>query len=176
MHNIPFNAEAMPENRQQNLRDLKIGPLYALASNGKIKYWRADIVHKNNIAVIAYTFGYEDGAHQKQEKEIKIGKNLGKANETTPFQQACKDAESKANKKMDQGYCLSKTKVITPILPMLAHSYTKRSHNIIWPCFIQPKIDGVRCTLTIKDEKVKMFTRKGKEFTPMPSLVDAIFE
>ena len=176
MNGIPFNPEASPEARIHSYKNVDIGPLYALASNNKIKYWRANVINQGTQSIITYTFGYEDGVHQHQEKIISIGKNIGKANETTHFQQACKDAESKANKKMDEGYCLTKTELTTPILPMLAHSYTKRSHNIKWPCYVQPKIDGVRCTLTIKDGVVKMFTRKGKEFTPMPSLIESILE
>jgi len=176
MYEIPFNPEAQPESRLNEYKNIDIGPLYALASNGKIKYWRANVINQGSQSIITYTFGYDDGVHQHQEKIIDIGKNIGKSNETTHFQQACKDAESKANKKMDEGYCLSKTELTTPILPMLAHPYTKRSHNIKWPCYVQPKIDGVRCTLTIKNGKVKMFTRKGKEFTPMPSLVESILE
>jgi len=142
MNGIPFNPEASPEARIHSYKNVDIGPLYALASNNKIKYWRANVINQGTQSTITYTFGYENGVHQHQEKIISIGKNIGKANETTHFQQACKDAESKANKKMDEGYCLTKTELTTPILPMLAHSYTKRSHNIKWPCYVQPKIDG----------------------------------
>ena len=144
-----------------------IGPLYALASNGKIKYWEANIYNTQEGAIITYQFGYENGKYQTQEKLISDGKNIGKSNETTPFEQAYKDAESKSEKKRDSGYQEDKTTLSTPILPMLAHPFDKRKHNIKWPAIMQPKIDGVRCTATLENGKVKMFTRKGKNFTVM---------
>ena len=149
----------------------RFGPLYALASNGKIKLWQGEVhLTGEGHGHILYTFGYEDGKHQVQEKYIKEGKNIGKKNETTPFEQACKDVESKFNKKQDEGYQEDKNTLSTPILPMLALSYEKRGHNIEWPCYVQPKIDGVRCTVGIKNGKINMFTRKGKEMTLMPHI------
>lgn len=155
-----------PERRQMN-KHKQIGPLYALASNGKIKVWGANIHTTQVGALITYEFGYEDGKQQTQEKLVTQGKNIGKSNETTPYEQACKDAESKADRKRDKGYQEDKTTLSTPILPMLAHPFDKRSHNIKWPAAMQPKIDGVRCTATMLNGKLKMFTRKGKDFTAM---------
>ena len=152
----------------------KFGPIYALASNGKIKIWQAIIRPTDRGAYITYKYGYDDGQQQTQMREVFEGKNLGKKNETTAFEQACKDAESKYNKKCDAGYQADKDGLTVPILPMLAHSYSKRGHNINWPCYIQPKIDGIRCTFTMKNDVITMFTRKGKEFTPLPHLDGAI--
>ena len=126
----------------------KFGPIYALASNGKVKMWQSEVYETGeHLGHILYTFGYIDGKAQVQEKLVPVGKNLGKVNETSAYEQACKDAESKYNRKVDEGYQEDKTTLSTPILPMLAHPYTKRSHNINWPCYVQPKIDGVRCTV-----------------------------
>ena len=108
---------------------------------------------------------------QVQEKDIEVGKNIGRSNETTPFEQACKDAESKADKKRDEGYQEDSNSLSVPILPMLAHPFEKRKHNIKWPAAIQPKIDGVRCTCTLVGESLNMFTRKGKKFTAMPHIL-----
>ena len=148
----------------------KLGPIYALASNSKVKLWQAIIRPMDKGAYITYKYGYEDGKQQAQTKAVFEGKNIGKANETTAFEQACKDAESKYNKKCDEGYQEDKNTLSTPILPMLALSYEKRGHNIEWPSFVQPKIDGVRCTVGIKNGKINMFTRKGKEMTLMPHI------
>lgn len=148
------------------------GPIYAQASTGKIKTWTAHIQETSeNYGHIEYIFGYEDGKKQSQEKLVTSGKNLGKINETTPYQQACSDAESKYNKKCDEGYQEDKDTLSVPILPMLALPYEKRGHDIQWPCYAQPKIDGVRCTVGYDNGNIKMFTRKGKEMTPMPHIV-----
>jgi DNA ligase-1 len=146
----------------------QFGPIYALASNGKVKMWKGEVYQTaENYGHILYTFGYTDGKHQVQEKYVKTGKNIGKVNETSPYIQACNNAESKYNRKCDEGYQRDKATLSIPILPMLAHSYAKRSHNISWPCYVQPKIDGVRCTVGRDNGIIKMFTRKGKSMTPM---------
>ncbi len=44
------------------------------------------------------------------------------------------------------------------IKPMLAHMYNP--DKAIFPCYIQPKLDGVRCIITKKGA----FSRTGKEF------------
>ena len=52
-----------------------------------------------------------------------------------------------------------------PILPMLAHSYEKRSHDIKWPALAQAKIDGHRAYGT----GGKLLSRGGD---PVPGLVN----
>tara|TARA_Y100000310_G_scaffold275690_1_gene292353 strand:- start:479 stop:1720 length:1242 start_codon:yes stop_codon:yes gene_type:complete len=153
----------------ETMNNKQFGPIYALSSAGKVKVWKAQIFETSaKFGQIIYTFGQHGGKQQVQERYIKVGKNIGKINETTPYIQACNNAKSKYNSKCDEGYQEDKTTLSTPILPMLAHSYSKRSHNINWPCYVQPKIDGVRCTVGKEDGAIKMFTRKGKSMTPMP--------
>ncbi|MBC8408311.1 MAG: hypothetical protein H8E12_06240 [Rhodobacteraceae bacterium] len=148
----------------------QFGPGYALASNGQIKYWKADVYLTQVGAVTAYQFGYENGKLQTQETLITEGKNIGRSNETTPFQQACKEAESKYRKKCEEGYQEDPTTLTIPTLPMLAHGYNKRKHDIQWPCYIQPKVDGVRCLVGYHNDTVTLTTRKGKKFTALPHI------
>ena len=168
-----FDMEMEEYQDDQKIKENQytIGPLYALSSTNKIKMWQADVLKDEDIATITYTFGYVDGKKQVQEKDIEVGKNIGRSNETTPFEQACKDAESKADKKRDEGYQEDPNSLSVPILPMLAHPFEKRKHNITWPAAIQPKIDGVRCTCTLNNDSLNMFTRKGKQFTAMPHIL-----
>lgn len=48
--------------------------------------------------------------------------------------------------------------------PMLAMDYKKRGHNIVYPCFIQPKLDGVRALATRKGNTITYTSRDEKEF------------
>lgn len=141
------------------------GPLYAKSSTGKIKQWCAT-AQKPNILVTSN--GYVDGKATIREKPVK-GKNIGRSNETTPFQQACSDAQSKMNKKMDEGYVLDQKDLEGQVLllPMLAHPYGKRKHDIKYPALVQPKLNGVRC---LADNDCKYHTRKGKEYYSLDHL------
>ncbi len=63
------------------------------------------------------------------------GKNIGRANETTALQQAEREAEAK--------YKLKSSQVELPS-PMLAQVYPAAARHMVFPCFVQPKLDGVR--------------------------------
>ena len=174
MFDLPMSDPMFDTERRKSMNYTK-GPLYALSSTGKVKMWQGEVNlmnDRNNLggAYITLTHGYETGKKQSNNKEILVGKNIGKSNETTPWEQAILEVDSKAQKKIDEGYSEDKSTLSVPLLPMLAHPYEKRKHNIKWPAIIQPKIDGVRCTCTLKDSKLVMFTRKGKQFTAMPHL------
>ena len=150
--------------------------LYATSSKGDIKVWRGLVKDVGDKSIIEYEFGLENGKHQIQTIEVTEGKNIGRSNETTPYEQAVKMVESKYNKKRDSGYTEDKNNISTPILPMLALPFEKRKHNIKYPCYVQPKIDGVRMTCRMVDGKIGMFTRRGKPFTIMSHIEDALIK
>jgi len=137
--------------------------LYSRASTGKVKEWLVQVEVIDEVPHIIKTYGYTDGEKQVSKKAIKKGKNLGRSNETTPEQQAQMDAESRWNKKKDELYVESLDEIdntVENILPMLAHKYQDRKHNIEFPCFVQPKLNGVRCLFQHGD----FISRKGKMY------------
>jgi len=148
----------------------KTPTLFGHTSNGDIKTWNASVIESEDHSIVKYEFGLEHGKKQVQTKQIDEGKNIGKSNETTHYEQAIKEVESKMKKKMDTGYCEDRNNIQTPILPMLAHTFEKRKHNIDYPCYVQPKIDGIRMTCRMVNGRIEMFTRKGKPFTPLHNL------
>ena len=150
--------------------------LYATSSKGDIKVWRGSVKDVGDKSIIEYEFGLEKGKHQIQTIEVTEGKSIGRSNETTPYEQAVKMVESKYNKKRDKGYTEDKNNISTPILPMLALSFEKRKHNIKYPCYVQPKIDGVRMTCRMVNGSIEMFTRRGKPFTLMTHIEDELIK
>ena len=147
--------------------------LYGKSSKGKIKCWKAIVTKKeDNTALITITHGYEDGKKQVDNKPIIIGKNIGRANETSPFEQAISDARSTFNRKIDDQYSEDRNNIPGPddgnFLPMLAHRFDKQGDKIVYPAATQVKLDGARA-LTRKrvaagkfNGKVVMWSRKGK--------------
>jgi DNA ligase-1 len=149
--------------------------LYGKASTGKIKIWKVWVeAGVTGVATIITEHGYEDGEIQQARVKIMDGKNIGRSNETTPFQQACLEAESKWNKKRDKKYVTDKKelgKEDDVLLPMLAHDFKKRGHKIDWPAFVQPKLNGIRCLARKVSVSPVIYTsRAGKDFPTLGHL------
>jgi DNA ligase-1 len=100
-----------------------------------------------------------------QPKRI-YGKNIGRSNETSPSEQAFSEIVATAQAKQAQGYSncgqiqISGLKTITR--PMLAKTFEKNSKKVIYPCHVQPKLDGVRALYVT--EGGSFFSRLGKVF------------
>jgi hypothetical protein len=133
--------------------------LYTKSKTGKIQQWSTEVKkNANGTATITTQWGYKDGKLAVSEKDITEGKNKGKSNETTPFQQAVSEAQSAWEKKTSrEGYAeklensaipgvAEDTKVTNKVAlyPMLAQNYRKQSRKVIFPCYVQAKLDGVR--------------------------------
>lgn len=151
----------------------KFPQLTATSSTGKTKIWSIKVIDRSGVGVIVTKHGYEDGKMVENERLVTVGKNIGKSNETTPVEQAVKEAQSDWNKKKDAGYKDEEedeemvTTVFTPPLPMLALDYNKRGDAIKFPCYAQEKLDGVRC-LAIQGKG--LYSRQGKKFPHMESI------
>ncbi len=78
--------------------------LYARDSKGEIKMWNIWVESNSLGADICRKFGQLGGKLQEKRTQITSGKNIGKSNETTPFEQACSEAESKWKRQKDRGY------------------------------------------------------------------------
>lgn len=146
---------------------MKFDKLYAKSSAGKTKTW--EIEAKDNVMVIRT--GYLDGKIIESSKSI-TGVNAGKSNETNDEQQCILECKSKWQKKVDEQYTtdLNNIKEYADqdiLLPMLALKYSERKHDIIFPCFAQPKLNGVRCIF----QGNKFMSRKGKEYTTLEHLI-----
>ena len=151
---------------------MSLPTLYCKSKTGKTQVWNIQVIG----STIRVSYGYQDGAVTVNEKTITAGKNIGKKNETTPEQQATSEARSTWDKKKTGGYAESLDDAHVPgvadaaavaaheaILPMLAHDYHKRGKDIKFPCFVQPKLDGVRCIF----KNGVLTSRQGKVFPNM---------
>jgi len=124
--------------------------LYGVSRVGKVKQWQPKVqANDNGTASIIIESGYVDGKiANRPPKVIKKGKNIGKSNETTPLEQAMSQIQSEWQKKRDQNYepvQMDPNNYIPRLmLPQLAKGVGKG--KIIYPAFIQPKLNGV-CNL-----------------------------
>ena len=75
------------------------------ATTGKIKEWQPFAAcDACGAAMIIIKSGYVGQKIQEKKKAVKKGKNIGKANETTPYEQAVLMIESAWNKKRHNNY------------------------------------------------------------------------
>lgn len=107
------------------------------------------------------------------------GKNIGRANETTAYEQAQKELESRVKKQLDKGYVRTQEEAKAPATnalglqqPMLAARWDQRKDKLspfdLHHSCIQPKLDGNRMLA----QGGKAWTRGGK----MRATVDHILK
>lgn len=151
--------------------------LYKKASTGKIQTWEVS-VEGSTMTSLAGQMG---GVLTPTVETIKEGKNIGKSNETTPEQQALLEAEARWMKKKKGGYVeqindASEGKVDDVIEggynPTLAHSFAKQGEKIIYPCAVQPKLDGIRCCAVGST----LWSRTRKAINSVPHIDHALNE
>lgn len=134
-------------------------------ATGKTKVWT--VRTEGNRVLVSH--GFLNGKMVEHE-EVCTGKNIGKKNETTPEQQAVLVAKSSWDKKVKSGYTieLESPSAETTYFPMLANELTDKP--IQYPCYTQPKLDGIRCLIYIRDGKIMYQSRNHTMFQPFPHL------
>lgn len=182
--------------------------LYARDNTGKIKQWKIEVRQLNTgVVLLITTHGQYKG--NQTEQEIKIeGKNIGRSNETSPYEQAQKEMLAKIEFQRsrngyytieDLGYT-QRTMITTSnlyerdgsyftldqvlqdlpqagetyddySLPMKCQNFWKETKTkgvicgIEFPCIGQPKLNGVRCTLSLYKGRLQLMSKRGVEYT-----------
>lgn len=157
------------KHQKNKMNSYTFPELYQFNSKNQLKKWQI-LVNQN---IITRKWGIENGKIQTTSQTIEEGKNIGRSNATNPNQQALSMAESMFKKKLDEGYrekgkiesfSNQKNKNTIPedfFSPMLALDYKDRGNDIKFPCFVQPKLDGVRAIF----KNNELYSRNGKKFT-----------
>ena len=159
---------------------MKLPTLYKKTSTGAIQEWT---IYTSNGSLIVTEFGQVGGKIQLTEDLVIEGKNIGKVNETTPAQQAQAEAKAKWEKQKKKGYVESIADAQADklddlieggVLPMLAFTFAKQGKKIKYPCFTQPKLDGIRMIAILKNGKCTLWSRSRKPITSLPHIVEEI--
>ncbi len=153
--------------------------LYINHSSGQAGSWEIEVTDAGaqGARIITTACKVLGGKAVEHIEFVTVGKNVGRANETTPIQQAISEAQSKAQKKMDKGYTReipeAGQKAVNSLgltKPMLAQEFKDVT---AWPVFIQHKLDGNRCLAARVDGKVTLWSRGGKEIN-LPHICEAL--
>lgn len=154
--------------------------LYKTTSTGAMQYWNIEVIENE----ITTTYGQLNTKSPQITKDvITEGKSIGRANETTPEKQAEIEAFAKWRKQLKKGYIEdfneAKLGVVNEIitggvLPMLAHKFSAQGHKIKYPCYAQPKLDGMRCIAIIENGKCSLWSRTRKPILSVPHIIAAL--
>lgn len=160
---------------------MKLPTLYRKTATGADQLWEISTTGSTIIT----RFGQVNGKIQEARDTVVGGKNAGRSNATTPQQQAEAEAQSQWEKKLKKGYVQSlgdaqAGKVDSIIeggyFPMLAHKYNERGDDITFPAFLQPKLDGHRCTADVIPDDATLWTRTRKPISSMPHINSALVD
>lgn len=171
---------SITHSQGENMQIVFDETLFGITKNGSTYSWHIYVQDNDGIGVINIERGLIDGKKHVTQESILSGKNLGKVNATTPVSQAIFNAESKRNNKLDSGYDYtvegSQAKFNDLLKPMLALSYEKHEKKIKYPCYAQPKLDGIRCLARMRNGIVTLYSRKGKVLDLVPHINSALSE
>lgn len=155
-----------------NNEKIRVWEIYAIMYNNDKKTIMSNkIINKENFEIysqnkklyihIITEYGLIDGVITKTEPtKITYGKNIGKKNETTIITQSLIHMRNLYLKKIKAGYYNSFQEENTNLYPMALHLYNKNKHKIKYPCYIQPKLDGIRITAKYENNEVQLLSRR----------------
>jgi ATP-dependent DNA ligase len=163
--------------------------LYKIDTTGKMRQWSISCDDSDIHPRYVQEHGVVGGKMQTTSTYVSAGKNMGRANETSSWEQCVADAQSLWNKKRDRnGYATEQKQaavnVVSKVKPMLAKSYNasgsdlsvlKDGHKIKFPCYAQPKLDGIRCLALVQScGSVVLYSRQNKVWTSLTHISDAV--
>ncbi len=169
--------------------------LYKRSNTGAIQQWRIEAGVDDTTGddttghgQFGVEHGQVGGKLQFGMNTIREGKNIGRSNATTPLQQAEAEAEALWIKQKKKGYvetieAAQAGEVDASIeggrLPMLAPNKSYPNDNelqkrIKYPCYFQPKLDGMRCIAIIEEGVATMWSRTRKRIHTVPHIIEAL--
>lgn len=174
----------------------KVWPtLFKTNSDGSMQQWTIS-AHRDtdDLAFIGKVYGKVGGKLVTTAPDYILGKNIGKSNETSPWDQACLEAEAQWKKKQTgaKGYTPSKEDAAAGTrselnsgapAPMLAKTYGKVANGVFegkdngkieFPCLGQAKLNGNRLIASITDGVATLTSRDCKPIDTVPHIKAAL--
>lgn len=151
--------------------DFSTDLLYGEASNGSIKQWQA---HTSGDEVIIQHG--QRGGKITEKRTTSKPKNVGRANATTGAEQAILEATSKVKRQWDKDYRETVEQIPRSTLPNLASKYQDKRHTLDFDKGVSllVKLDGVRCTMFMKDSAVFFQSRGGKAYPVIQEIAEEV--
>jgi len=149
----------------------KLATLYKRTELGQIQEWTMCIDGNKYYSME----GIQGGTITTNKPTVAKSLNVGKKNETTPEEQALKEAQAKWKKKTEKGYSTDVKKIDKESVyfeTMLCHKYEDYKDKVDFskPVYVQPKLDGQRCIARADG----LWSRNGKPILSVPHIHKAL--
>lgn len=169
------------------MEDIEYRKFVKRNARGIFIFWEIG-VYENKIITKSYQ---EDGKVKGPFARECVGKNIGKANETTSHEQAKLEAQSLIYKKIrendyievfddnDLEDVMNMTEKVLNISPMLLNTAKLKESWVKDGAYVQPKLDGKRCIAYFKNDKWICQSRNKKEYKFLHNIknyLDAYFD
>jgi len=148
---------------------VKLPTLYKKNKNGKTQVFNIE----TSLNSYTVTWGQQNGAVQVK-TTVATGKNIGKKNETTPFEQAELEAKAVWNKKLKSGYSEYEDIPNVIELPMKVNNYVDHKKKIKFPCYISPKLNGVNGEYRLVNDEIVLLSRGGERYPIIKEQVEEV--
>lgn len=139
---------------------MKLETLYKTSKTGATQVIDIEIIGDTYTR----TWGQLDGKMQTKATTV-VGLNIGKANETTPGEQALKEANAIWVKKQKANYSTSIEAPVLVELPMKVNEYKKHLKKVIFPCYTSAKLNGVNAEYRRDSGELVLLSRGGENYT-----------
>ena len=145
----------------------------------KSSYLKSLDLPEGTITQVYVETGVITGKITRHSPTYPIMKNNGKKNERNSLKQGLVLSRSLYLKKTDNGFQIktnfdkkSKIKKNAKYFPMLVRKYDDEKKHLVYPLYVQPKLDGARCIAFLKKAPSKnptvkdviLYTRQRKEY------------
>lgn len=161
---------------------IKFPILYKKDEKGRIREWEVEAIDNK----VCTRHGLSGGSMQVDMYET-FGKSIGTKAETSDAEQAILEAQSKWTKQIKfNRYFPSKEEAeksdisITPsggVKVQKAYDWRDHKHKMPFPCYVQPKLDGMRATSErAADESVLMYRNSGMPIAFLKHIKKALEE
>ena len=154
----------------------KFDTLFKPTSDDGVQVWQCEVFQDGDFGVIITQHGKQGGKMQTQTDVVRAGKNVGRKNQTSPFEQAKIDAEAEwSMKQRRKGYALDVNDSKRWDAPMLAQKFRDVQKKVNYAHAVgQQKLNGYRC-LARRDE-AGVVTLTSREYGPfhLPHVIEAL--
>lgn len=146
--------------------------LYKRDTLGNVRIWYMEIEGNKYRS----TSGVIDGQHVTTNWTITEGKNVGRANATTPVEQAQTEVAAEYKKRLEGEYHkdvndIDKARFFKPMLAKKWEDFRHRAdYSYSGGVFVQPKLDGIRCLASVAG----LYSRTGKPIVACPHVYEAL--